>query len=111
MLKNNIMKKSLIVPLLLTVWLLGGCSLHNQAKAPVNNDSAIEPFEEVVPEPAPEPVPMAEILDQSVPAPQPPVDDPIDSDSAVAWPLYAQICADGLVVSRVAPDCQFAPCP
>ncbi len=103
------MKKLLIVPLLLTVLLVGGCSLSNQAKAPADDDQAIDTVEEVVPEPAPEPMPVSEIPGQSAPDPQPLVANP--ADSAVACTMDAQICPDGSAVGRVAPDCQFAPCP
>jgi hypothetical protein len=103
------MKKLLIVPLLLTVLLVGGCSLSNQAKAPASNNSTIDPIEEIVPEPAPEPMPVSEIPGQPAPDPQPLVVNP--ADSAVACTMDAQICPDGSAVGRVAPDCQFAPCP
>ncbi len=103
------MKKFLILPLLLTVLLVGGCSLTKQSSAPVNNNSAVELVEEVVPEPAPEPLPVSEVQGQPAPEPQPIVDNPMEP--AVACTMDAKMCADGSAVGRVAPDCQFAPCP
>ncbi len=104
------MKKLLILPLLLTVLLAGGCSLINQSKVPVdNNSAALEPVGEIIPEPVPEPLPVSDVSDQPLPISETMPDNPVDP--AVACTMDAQICPDGSAVGRVAPDCQFAPCP
>ena len=105
------MKKLLILPLLLTVLLAGGCSLINQSKVPVdnNNSTALEPVGEIIPEPVPEPLPVSDVVDQPLPISETMPDNPVDP--AVACTMDAQICPDGSAVGRVAPDCQFAPCP
>lgn len=101
------MKKLFILPLLLVILLATGCSLKKETAPSLetvnleNQEQAIE----IIPESdgsleleVGEMMLESEILVE-------------ESEPAVFCTMDAQICPDGSAVGRIAPDCEFAPCP
>lgn len=103
------MKKFLIVPLLLGAILLAGCSF-NKTTEPINEIGELTPQDQLT-ETMPELESEASVdteIDEIMPESEILVE---ETEPAVFCTMDAKICPDGSAVGRVAPDCEFLPCP
>lgn len=106
------MKKLLVLPVLAVLLLTAACSWNKAPEAeiiPVNEQEINLEGEILNPEdqvfiPAEETMPNPEEMTSL---------EPVENmeEEAIFCTMDAKICADGSSVGRVAPDCEFSPCP